>query len=143
MRFLVDTEVVVEVARPNSEQQVVEWLKAQSPLDIAISVITLGEIEGMLAVLPSGRRRSAMDRWIAEDLPRQFQGRVLAIDAATAREWGKLAARARLTGRELPLVDGLLLATAAVHDLTLVTRHESDCAARGVPVFNPWREKSP
>lgn len=44
----------------------------------------------------------------------------------------------RAAGRELPVADGLLLATAAVHDLTLVTRNERDCGDRGVQVLNPW-----
>ena len=122
---------------------VMDWLNAQPPLDVAISALTFGEIERGMALLPPGRRRSQLERWITHDLPQQFQGRLLAIDDAIAREWGRLAARAETSGRALPVVDGLLLATAAVHGLTLVTRNESDCAARGVPVFNPWREREP
>lgn len=116
------------------------WLNTQPPLDVAISVLTLGEVERRITPLPAGRRRSTLERWVSHDLPQQFQGRILAIDEAVAREWGRLAARASASGRPLPVMDGLLLATAAVHDLTLVTRNEADCAARGVPVFNPWRE---
>ena len=66
------------------------------------------------------------------------RGRVLAVDEEVALEWGRLAAEGRKSGREVPVIDGLLLATAAVHDLTLVTRNERDCAGRGVPVLNPW-----
>ena len=116
------------------------WLDSQPPLDVAISVLTLGEIERGITPLPAGRRRSTLERWLSTDLTQQFQGRILAVDEAVAREWGRLAARAGTSGRILPVIDGLLLATAAVHGLTLATRNEADCAARGVPVFNPWRE---
>jgi toxin FitB len=60
------------------------------------------------------------------------------VDDATALAWGGLAAEATETGRPLSVVDGLLLATAARHDLALVTRNERDCRDRGVPVLNPW-----
>ena len=140
MRFLIDTNVVSELLRPAPSQRVVGWLNAQPPLDVALSVLTLGEIERGMTLLPAGRRRALLERWLSQDLPQQFQGRLLGVDEATAREWGRLSARAETSGRGLPVVVGLLLATAAVHGLTLVTRNESDCAARGVPIFNPWRE---
>ena len=140
MRFLIDTNVLSEGTRPVPDQRVATWLRAQSPLDLAISVITLGEVERGIELLPVGRQRAALESWISKDLPLQFQGRVLLVDEAVAREWGRLTVRSRSSGRHLPVVDGLLLATASVHGLTLVTRSESDCAARGVPVLNPWRE---
>jgi predicted nucleic acid-binding protein len=140
VRYLVDTTVLLEIARPQPERRVVEWLQSQIPLDIGVSVLSVGEIERAIAGVQNNRRRSALERWMGDEFPRQFQGRLLAFDEATAREWGRLAARARISGRDLPLIDGLLLATASFHGLTLVTRNEADCAARGVPVLNPWRE---
>jgi predicted nucleic acid-binding protein len=126
--------------RPAPDPWVMKWLAAQQPLDVALSALTLGEIELGLVRLAPGRRRTMLERWLSEELPRQFQDRILGVDIAVAREWGRLTARATVSGRSLPVVDALLLATASVHGLTFVTRNESDCAARGVPVFNPWRE---
>ena len=143
MRFLIDTDVVSELLRPTPSSKVLAWLNAQPALEIAISVLTLGEIERALTLAPIGRRRSAIERWINQDLPKQFQGRLLGVDEGVVREWGRLAAHAGTSGRGLPVIEGLMLATAAVHGLTFVTRNESDCAARGVPVFNPWREDAP
>ena len=117
-----------------------EWLRAQPPLDLALSVLTLGEVRRGIELLPVGRRRAVLENWVTKQLPTQFQGRVLPVDEAVAIAWGQLSARSKTSGRPLALVDGLLLATASVHGLTLVTRNEADCAARGVPLFNPWRE---
>lgn len=138
MRFLLDTNVLSDAAKPRPNSGIVEWLRAQSPLDLAISVLTLGEIEKGVRLLPMGQRRNALEEWSTSDLPRQFTGRVLPIDGAVARMWGRLAAEGRQRGRELPVIDGLLLATAAVHRLAFVTRNERDCADRGVPTLNPW-----
>lgn len=63
------------------------------------------------------------------------------MDEAVALASGRLVAEGRRSGRPLPVIDGLLLATAEVHDLTFVTRNEADCADRGVPVLNPWRRR--
>ena len=89
--------------------------------------------------MPNGKRKRALQDWLDSDLPAQFEGRVLAIDRAVALAWGALTAQADDLGRPLPVIDGLLLATAKVHRLTLVTRNVSDVDDRGVPVLNPYR----
>lgn len=139
MRYLLDTNVLSEPARPAPDAAVLAWLDARPALDFAISALTLGEIAKGVSLLPEGRRRERLMEWLATELPGQFAGRVLAIDEAVAQVWGQLAAEGRRTGRELPVIDGLLLATAGAHSLTLVTRNERDCSGRGVPVVNPWR----
>jgi predicted nucleic acid-binding protein len=138
MRYLLDTNVLSEVGRTTDESPAVAWLGRQAPLDLAISVLTIGEIQKGVALLAAGKRRTQLDRWLSTDLPRQFLDRILPIDDAVARAWGRLAAAGRQHCRELPVIDGLLLATASVHELTFVTRNEAHCADRGVPVLNPW-----
>ena len=138
MRFLLDTNVLSEGAKPRPDPSLLAWLSAASPLDLAISVLTIGEIQKGVTLLPDGPRRERLAAWVATELPRQFRGRVLAVDAAVAIEWGRLSAEGRRAGRDLRVIDGLLLATAAAHGLVLVTRNERDCAGRGVAVHNPW-----
>ena len=138
MKFLLDTNVLSEPAKRAPDGKVVAWLEAQSPLDMSISVVTLGELTKGAELLAESKRRSELLAWIRTDLPRQFVGRILPIDADIAIEWGRLSAEARARGRELPVIDGMLLATAGVHKLTFVTRNEADCAGRGVAVLNPW-----
>jgi predicted nucleic acid-binding protein len=138
MEYLLDTMVLAEPARPAPDAGVVAWLRAQPPLALAISVLTLGEIAKGVASLATGRRRDALEAWLEIELPRQFAGRVLPVDAAVALAWGRLAAEGQCGGRPLPVIDGLLLGTAATHGLPLVTRNERDCRDRGVPVHNPW-----
>lgn len=55
------------------------------------------------------------------------------ITAEVAEAWGRLDAP-----DPLPVVDGLLAATARVHGLTLVTRSTSDVARTGVKLLNPF-----
>jgi predicted nucleic acid-binding protein len=138
MRFLLDTNVLSELVRPKPHTGVVRWIQAQSPLDLGISVLTLGELTKGIELLRPGKRRSELTAWIGNGLGRQFVGRVLPVDERVAAEWGRLSAAGEIAGRALPVIDGLLLATAAVHGLALVTRNESDCADRGITVISPW-----
>jgi len=140
-RYLLDTNILSELVKPRPDQRVVAWVGAQSPLDLAISVLTLGEVHKGITRVANGHRRAALARWASVDLPAQFAGRLLAIDERVAVAWGQLSGRAARDGRTLPVIDGLLLATAHVHELTFVTRNVADCAARGVPVFDPWQGK--
>jgi toxin FitB len=138
MRFLLDTNVLSEAAKPRPNAGLLEWIRETPPLDLAISVLTIGEIQKGVTLLPDGAKRERLAGWLASELPRQFHDRVLPVDRAVALEWGRLSAEGRRGGRDLPVVDGLLLATAASRGLVFVTRNERDCAGRGVPVHNPW-----
>lgn len=139
MRYLLDTNVLSEPARPNPDEGVLEWLKALAPLDACISVLTLGEIEKGISLMLPGGRKEALGNWLAHDLPHRFRGRLLPVDARVALVWGEMEAQGRRMGRPLPVIDGLLLATARENDLILVTRNLRDCGDRGVPVLDPWR----
>jgi len=59
--------------------------------------------------------------------------RVLPIDEPIAEAWALLA-----IPNPVPLIDGLLAATAKVHGLTLVTRNVADIASAGVPYLDPF-----
>jgi predicted nucleic acid-binding protein len=138
MRYLLDTNVLSELVKPTPSVKVTRWVATQSSIDLAISVLTIGELVKGVERMAASTRRTELLAWFRNDLSRQFVGRILPIDAAVSSEWGTLAARGRLAERELPVFDGLLLATARVHELTLVTRNERDCADRGIPILNPW-----
>jgi predicted nucleic acid-binding protein len=74
---------------------------------------------------------------LAGSRPSQLHlGRLLDIDRGVADRWGRVQASA---GRTLPVIDGLLAATALQHDLTLVTRNDEDFQGLGARILNPWK----
>ena len=77
----------------------------------------------------------ALERWLLE-VERTFGDRILPVDARVADIWGAMNAI-----RPIPVVDGLLAATAKRFDLTLATRNVSDVDGLGASVLNPfdWR----
>ncbi len=107
--------------------------------ELGISVLTLAELRYGIELLPaSGKKRSDLMTWLTSALPLQFVGRIFPVDERVAAAWGTLAAAGHKAGRQLPVADGYLLATAQVHGLTLVTRNQRDCANRGVSTLNPY-----
>jgi predicted nucleic acid-binding protein len=104
-----------------------------------LSVLTLGEIRKGLAGLAQGKRRTRLETWLRVELQTRFAGRILAIDSPVADRWGLLAAQAKSRGTPLPIIDGLLAATALHYNLTVVTRNAGDFANAQVQVLNPWK----
>ena len=84
--------------------------------------------------------RRTKEAWLDKDLRARFEDRILAIDQEVADRWGLLTAAVRNSGIVLPVIDGLLAATALEHNLTLVTRDTSQIPSMGVAVFNPWEK---
>jgi len=136
--FLLDTNVVSELIKPKPEVNVTKWIENIDESLLFLSVLTLGEIRRGVAVLPRSRRRTLLEAWLEKDLRMRFQGRILKIDQEVAYRWGLLTADARNLGIVLPIIDGLLAATALQYNLTFVTRDTGQIPTMGVAVFNPW-----
>jgi predicted nucleic acid-binding protein len=138
VRYLLDTCVVCEAVLPRPNPRVVEFLRGLAVEDVALSVLTVGEIRRGIEQLPASRRRAQLEHWFNQTVLRQFA--TLDLNVAIALAWGRLTARLEARGRVLPVVDAWLAATALTEDLTIVTRNEDDFAGTGVTVRNPWRE---
>lgn len=119
---------------------VARWMAEQDTSETFLSVITVLEIRKGLEMHPSMERRRALESWLLNELLAEFQGRVLSVSLPVAQVGGRLIADGIRMGRPVPPLDGLIAATAIVHDLTVVTRNTRDFEGLGVEVFNPWLE---
>jgi predicted nucleic acid-binding protein len=140
--FLLDTNFVSELVRPKPDNNVRRWVDETDESILFLSVMTLGEIRKGIESLQSGPRRGRLESWLQVDLRSRFRDRILPIDDAIADRWGAISSLAAAKGKPVPVVDGLLAATALNHNLTLVTRNSSDVAGTGVPTLNPWSEEA-
>lgn len=133
--FLLDTNVLSELRKgERADANVRRWFGSVDENSLFLSVLVTGEIRrGIEAIRKRDVRAAwALEGWL-ETLVKAHSDRVLPVDAAIADEWGRLDARG-----SLPVVDGLLAATARVHDLTLVTRNVKDVARTGMDVLDPF-----
>jgi len=141
--FLLDTNIISELVKPKPELKVQEWIDSADESLLHLSVLTLGEVRKGIAVLSSAPRRASLEAWLNNDLVLRFSGRILSVDQEVADRWGWIAAKASTSKLSLPVIDGLLAATALQFNLTLVTRNTKDVAATGVATFNPWMVQLP
>lgn len=136
--FLLDTNIISELIKPRPHPGVAAWVDAATESLLYLSVLTLGEIRMGIASLPQNGKRVALENWLNRDLSLRFSGRILAIDQPVADCWGRLAGEAATRGTPIPVIDGLLAATALCHELTFVTRNIEDISVTRVSSFNPW-----
>jgi len=139
LKYLVDTNVLSEIRKPQRSRAVKEVIAAIDEDDLFLSVISIGEIAKGIAKLNPGRKRRELERWLSQT-QQNFADRLLAIDRDVAQLWGELTARVAMKGRVLHAADGLVAATALRHGLRLMTRNVSDLEFTGVLVLNPWEE---
>ena len=136
--FLLDTNTVSELVSVKPNQRVLDWMDAADENRLFLSAMTLGEIRQGVAALPQSKKQTRLETWLEVDLQTRFAGRILAIDGAVADRWGWIMAQAQVKGMTLPVVYGLIAATALHHNLTAVPRNVSDFVVAGLSVINPW-----
>jgi predicted nucleic acid-binding protein len=141
--YLLDTNVVSELMKPRPNTRVAAWIDS-TPEELAhLSVITIGEIRKGIDLLDEDQpRRALLQTWLDRDLRLRFAGRLLPFDDGVAERWGQLEAVAKRQRLTLPTIDAQLAATALHHGLTFVTRNTGDIRPTGVPVFNPWSDRT-
>jgi predicted nucleic acid-binding protein len=138
VRYLLDTCVISEMTKKRPAAKVLTWLDVQDEMSLFLSVITLGELHKGISKLPTSRRRRELHQWVEQDLPHRFTGRILTVDQEVAVRWGTMTGLAERQGQPVPVLDGLLAATALVVGLTLVTRNTPHVQATGASLFDPW-----
>lgn len=132
--WLLDTNVLSELRRSRPDERVVAWITSTPADDLFVSALVVGEIRKGIARI-AGRdpdQAAGLEAWL-EGLRSGFAGRVLPVDAEVADRWGRIEA-----ARPTPGADGLMAATAIVHDLTFVTRNVRDVQDTGARLLNPW-----
>ena len=137
--WLLDTNVIAELTRPNGTIRVQDWAAAQDEEGLFLSILTLGEYDkGLHHVSADNPLRPRIAASIAA-LEARFAGRILALTDPIVRRWGTISGETkRLTGQSPPVIDTLLAATAIEHDLCLVTRNTRDVRHSGARLLSPW-----
>jgi len=136
--FLLDTNIPSELIRSRPDSRVRNWVYARDEQSLYLSAVTIGELRRGFVLLPAGRRRVELERWLENDLLPRFHARILPVTHSIADRWGVLDGQCQLKGTPLNTADGMIAATALEHGLTLVTRNVKDFAGLDVVLLNPW-----
>lgn len=134
MSFLLDTNVISEARKPRGDAVVKAWISSVESEELYLSVLVLGEIRRGVELLrrTDPTQANAYELWL-QSLTSDHGGRVLPVTLEIAEEWGRINVR-----DYLPVVDGLMAATAKVWNMTFVTRNTADVERSGVRLLNPF-----
>ncbi len=130
MNFLIDTNILSELAKPRPNPGVLLWADGQTVL--GVSAVTIDEIVFGLSWKPKPAFRAHLENYLAEHCD------IFPVTEVIARRSGELRGNFCARGIVREQSDMLIAATAQIHALTLVTRNTADFAGCGIPVLNPF-----
>jgi hypothetical protein len=135
--FLLDTNVVSEIRKKTPHPSVLAWFDSVPAGELFLSALVIGEIRQGVERLARRDQPQAtvVERWLSQLLT-GYADRIVPVTVEIAQVWGRLT-----VPNPVPVVDGLLAATALVHNWTLVTRNTADVAATGVRLLDPFTER--
>ena len=142
MKWLIDTNVVSETAAPRPNLRVLRWFGDQPAQEIAISIVSVAELQHGVLLTQDHAKRTELARWIDEDVFAVFVDRILTVDSEILVQWLDLQRLLLARRQTRSPADLLLAATAQVHALTVVTRNTRDFANTGITVYNPWSDET-
>ena len=134
LRYLLDTNVISELRKLKPHGAVVAWVNTLRPEHILLSAVTMAELQAGVELTRKNNATKAqeIEVWLNQ-IEASFA--VLPMDSICFRQWARL-----MVGRsDAQLEDGMIAATAQVHELTVATRNERDFRHFQVPVFNPFQ----
>lgn len=138
--YLVDTSVLSLLApdRAATNADLATWLRSRSDR-LFVSAVTVAEVEqGVCKLRRAGgqERADALAQWL-DDLIEKGGDRILPLDARTARIAGRLSDGAVAAGRHPGFPDIAIAATAAAHNLVVLTHNGRHFAPLGVSFADP------
>jgi predicted nucleic acid-binding protein len=137
MTYLLDTNVVSELRKRDPDPHLLAWYAAVTSAELFLSVLTIGEIR--LGIERLSRKDQAqadlLEQWL-RGLQVTYRDHLIDVDTVVAEEWGRLN-----IPDPLPVIDGLLAASAKVHGWILVTRNISGLKRTGVTLLNPFEPR--
>ena len=136
--IILDTNVLSALMQSSADLAVVSWVDRQAPEALWITSITVFEVRFGLALLPSGRRRRALERSFGLLVEEDLENRVLDFDVPAATAAGGLAAARQRAGRAADVRDTQIAGIAIARRATLATRNVRHFADLAVPVVDPW-----
>ena len=138
-RYLLDTNIISNVTKPNPSAALLDWMAGQADNDLFISALTVAEIRRGVLEKPAGRKRALLETWFtgSEGPQALFAGRVLPFDERAGLIWAQLMADGTARGRPRSAFDMMIAAVAEANDCVVVTDNEKDFT--GLKLVHPLR----
>jgi toxin FitB len=141
--WLLDTNIISELRKTNCHPAVKQWADSQTPQTFYLSTVTLAEIHFGIERVTDTTFQQELNQWLEGTLRPWFSDRILAVDEDVILVWRRMVEQGRKHGYTYSQPDLFIAATAALHNLCVVTRNVTDFQRSGVVVFNPFTDFQP
>lgn len=136
--YLLDTNVLSELMKRESDDNVSEWVDQQLNHNLYYSSVTKTEILWGIELLPEGRRKQDL-LLAAIDVFSFFDNRCCDYGCITVPMYIEIAKYSRAAGRPMSREDMMIAAIARERKFTLVTRNITDFDfLPELGLKNPW-----
>jgi toxin FitB len=138
-RYLLDTNIIGNVVKPQPSESLLAWMAAQRDEDLFIASLTLAEIRRGILEKPRGKKRAALDAWFSgsEGPQALFAGRILPFDDRAGLIWARLMTEGTAAGGPRSAFDMIIAAVAGANECVIVTDNDKNFA--GLKIVNPMR----
>ncbi len=136
--IILDTNVVSEPLRPKPNPEMLDWLDRQAPETLYLTTISVAELWSGIELLPTGKRRTQLQKFMSTDVLPLFENRVLSFDEPAAAAFARIAAKAQAAGNRIDFADCAIAAIALTRRFILATRNAKDFKGVGIELINPW-----
>ncbi len=136
MSILLDTNVISQLVKDEPHSAVREWLATVADKEIYLSVISIEEIREGIEMLPQGRKRNRLDRWLSEEVLGEYRDRILPVTIEIADVCGRILGGKETRGLHPEVSDAYIAATARVHGLRVATLNRRHFERLGVALVD-------
>ena len=141
--FLLDTNVLSELMRAHPAAAVVDWFTLNTRAAMYTSTINQAEILTGIALLPAGKRRTALAEAADQLFEQDFAGHCPVFDAAAAKNHAVIVASRTRQGQPISTEDAQIAAIALATGLNVATRNTRDFEnIDGLMLVNPWQTEA-
>lgn len=136
--IVLDTNVISELMRDRPSEKVMGWVANQPLSSLFTTSISQSEIYHGIYLLPSGKRRKALEQAAQAMFSEDFRGRILSFSSEVTLPYAQISVDRRRSGRPISGFDAQIAAIAACHGAKLATRNVADFERCGIDVIDPW-----
>ncbi len=137
MSWLLDTDVLSQPAKRSGDARVIAWLRAERDRCYT-SAVVIAQLAYWVRS-KQGRQRAELQAWLTR-LIAAMEGRIHGFNVGVAHVWAEQEHLQEKAGRQMPVEDSYIAATARKHGLTIATGNDKDFRRPGLKVFNPFKE---
>lgn len=138
---ILDTNVISELMKPVPDEEVAHWVAKQDLQQLAVTTISIAEIQRGLKRLPKGKKRAKLEKSFVQFIAEGFEERIFSFNESAANIYGEICQQRESQGLDADSIDMMIASITLAHNAILATRNTKDFTKSGIRLINPWTDE--